>query len=96
MSDEPVFEETKRELEFDPEMSGLETSVQGEAAVTYASDMETATETITFNAQERCDRCGAQALARASHEGLSDLLFCKHHVNEQRDGLTSKGWTIHA
>lgn len=92
------YEEVKRELEFDPEMSGFETSVQRGTAVTYAADMETATETIApeFNAQERCDRCGAQALARAEHEGLSDLLFCKHHINEQRDGLTAAGWTITA
>lgn len=69
-----------------------ETPVQEDVAVTYDAPMETAT--ITFDKQDRCDRCGAQALAKAEYEGLSDLLFCKHHINEQRDALAEKGWTI--
>jgi hypothetical protein len=91
-----VFTPKLEDGAFDGLLDG--TPVQEDVAVTYAADMDTATETIapTFNAQDRCDRCGAQALARAEHEGLSDLLFCKHHINEQRDGLTAAGWTISA
>ncbi len=39
-----------------------------------------------FTALDRCDRCGAQAMARAIlSKGL--LLFCNHHMNKYRHGL---------
>ena len=32
-----------------------------------------------LNAQDRCDRCGAQARVRAVMAGGGSLLFCGHH-----------------
>lgn len=33
---------------------------------------------LALTANERCDRCGAQAYIRAAF-AVSDLLFCAHH-----------------
>lgn len=66
-----------------------ETPVQDEPAVTYAPDMETLA--VTLNAQDRCDRCGAQALHRAERETF-ELLFCNHHFEENSEKLTADGW----
>jgi hypothetical protein len=57
-----------------------------------------------LNAQDRCDRCGAQALARTAHEvtatlpiypqdtttvtGIVPMLWCGHHFTKHRDVLT--------
>lgn len=35
----------------------------------------------TFTAQDRCDRCGAQARLRAVLP-VGELLFCSHHSRE--------------
>lgn len=48
---------------------------------------------IEFTAQDRCDRCGAQAYTLARREGF-DLLFCAHHSRENRDKLYDDGWEI--
>lgn len=39
------------------------------------------------NAQDRCDRCGAQAFARTRHDH-GFLLWCAHHYREHADGLS--------
>ena len=39
-----------------------------------------------FSAQDRCDRCGAQAYIRAVLPD-GDLLFCAHHGRKYADGL---------
>jgi len=35
---------------------------------------------------DRCDRCGAQAVVRATLES-GDLLFCGHHARQYGDAL---------
>lgn len=47
-----------------------------------------------FLAIERCDRCGAQAHHIATKPGFTELLFCNHHYNENRDKLTENYWLI--
>ena len=45
-------------------------------------------EARTITAQDRCDRCGAQAYMRA--ELLAgELLFCAHHAREHGNKLES-------
>jgi hypothetical protein len=34
-----------------------------------------------LTAQDRCDRCGAQAKVTLLVEGAGTLLFCQHHAN---------------
>ena len=48
---------------------------------------------IEFNAQDRCDRCGAQACTIAAKDS-GELLFCAHHSREVRQKLFDDGWTI--
>lgn len=40
-----------------------------------------------LTAQDRCDRCGAQAYVRAVLPGGGDLLFCRHHARTHGDRL---------
>lgn len=35
---------------------------------------------MALTAHDRCDRCGAQAVARATLSSGSHLLFCGHHL----------------
>jgi hypothetical protein len=35
---------------------------------------------VALGAADRCDRCGAQAVARATLASGSHLLFCGHHL----------------
>jgi hypothetical protein len=35
---------------------------------------------VALSAADRCDRCGAQAVARATLSSGSHLLFCGHHL----------------
>lgn len=49
---------------------------------------------IEFTANDRCDRCGAQAYTMASKEGFSELLFCAHHRREFFDALYNDDWVI--
>lgn len=53
----------------------------------------TTVEPLTLTAQDRCDRCGAAALARAGKEE-AELLFCNHHLIENKQKLEDLGWTI--
>lgn len=52
----------------------------------------------TLTAQDRCDRCTAQAKARALPPGASgvgsQLLFCTHHLRPNFAGLTKAGWRV--
>lgn len=47
---------------------------------------------------DRCDRCGAQAFARAvaisGDSSLLELLFCGHHFHKHGKALGDKGWLI--
>ena len=40
-----------------------------------------------LTAADRCDRCGAQALVRATMVSGAELLFCAHHGREYREKL---------
>ncbi len=42
---------------------------------------------VALNAADRCDRCGAQAVARATLTSGSHLLFCGHHLRAHEAGL---------
>ncbi|HXA58916.1 MAG TPA: hypothetical protein VNW94_07110 [Streptosporangiaceae bacterium] len=48
-----------------------------------------------LTAQDRCDRCGAQAYVRAVLVGGSDLLFCAHHGRKYSESLRANGADIH-
>ncbi|MBU6352641.1 MAG: hypothetical protein KJS67_01225 [Actinomycetales bacterium] len=47
-----------------------------------------------LNAQDRCDRCGAQAYVRAVMSNGFELLFCGHHAKKYQEGLTSSATRI--
>lgn len=42
---------------------------------------------VALDAGDRCDRCGAQAVARATLSSGMDLLFCGHHLRAHEEGL---------
>ncbi len=42
---------------------------------------------VALHASDRCDRCGAQAVARATLASGSQLLFCAHHLRVHEAGL---------
>ena len=42
---------------------------------------------VVLGAGDRCDRCGAQAVARATMVSGSQLLFCGHHLRAHEAGL---------
>ena len=48
----------------------------------------------TLTAQDRCDRCGAQAYLRAVLPGGGDLLFCRHHAREHGDKIRQVAVTV--
>lgn len=51
-------------------------------------------EMVTFDANDRCDRCLAQALAVARKDGVADLMFCWHHKEEFGEALLDQGWEV--
>lgn len=48
---------------------------------------------VDFNADDRCDRCGARAYACASRDGM-ELTFCVHHIKQHALALEDDGWYI--
>jgi hypothetical protein len=40
-----------------------------------------------LTAEDRCDRCGAQAYLRVELASGGELLFCAHHAREHGDKL---------
>jgi hypothetical protein len=42
---------------------------------------------VALSAADRCDRCGAQAVARATLASGSHLLFCGHHLRAHEASL---------
>nr|WP_227463546.1 hypothetical protein [Nocardioides lijunqiniae] len=40
-----------------------------------------------MTAEDRCDRCGAQAYLRVELQTGGELLFCAHHAREHGDKL---------
>jgi hypothetical protein len=53
-----------------------------EATVTTATAPSAA-----LTAEDRCDRCGAQAYLRVHLQSGGELLFCAHHAREHGDAL---------
>jgi hypothetical protein len=49
----------------------------------------------TLTANDRCDRCGAQAYAAALLPSGGELLFCAHHLRENRDKLVELQAKVH-
>lgn len=57
--------------------------------------LDTDNEILEFTANDRCDRCGAQAYSLAIHpDAASELMFCVHHRRQHTTALYSKGWKI--
>ena len=48
-----------------------------------------------LTAQDRCDRCGAQAYVRAVLASGGELIFCSHHHREFADALKAAAVAIH-
>lgn len=55
--------------------------------------MTTAVAPAPLTAEDRCDRCGAQAYLRVELASGGELLFCGHHAREHGDAL--KAIAIH-
>ncbi len=50
--------------------------------------MTTATApSAALTAEDRCDRCGAQAYLRVELQSGGELLFCAHHAREHGEKL---------
>ena len=49
----------------------------------------------SLTAEDRCDRCGAQAYIRVELAGGGELLFCAHHGREHADKLRTVALNIH-
>ncbi|MGI8679675.1 MAG: DUF7455 domain-containing protein [Jatrophihabitans sp.] len=48
-----------------------------------------------LSAQDRCDRCGAQAYVRTTMESGLDLLMCAHHFHDNEARLREIAVSIH-
>jgi hypothetical protein len=48
-----------------------------------------------LTAEDRCDRCGAQAYIRVELNSGGELLFCAHHGREHADRLRTVALHIH-
>ncbi|MBS44106.1 MAG: hypothetical protein CMH83_13265 [Nocardioides sp.] len=47
-----------------------------------------------LTAEDRCDRCGAQAYLRVELQSGGELLFCAHHAREHSDALKEVASTV--
>ena len=57
--------------------------------------MTTAVAPSPLTANDRCDRCGAQAYLRVHLASGSELLFCAHHAREHGDKLRTIAVNVH-
>lgn len=48
-----------------------------------------------LTAEDRCDRCGAQAYLRVELATGGELLFCAHHAREHGDKLRAIASAVH-
>lgn len=48
-----------------------------------------------LTAEDRCDRCGAQAYLRVELSTGGELLFCAHHAREHGDKLREIASAVH-
>jgi len=51
--------------------------------------------TAALTAEDRCDRCGAQAYLRVELASGGELLFCAHHAREHGDKLKQVAVVVH-
>lgn len=51
--------------------------------------------TPALTAEDRCDRCGAQAYLRVELQSGGELLFCAHHAREHGDKLREIAVNFH-
>ena len=63
---------------------------QREATVTTA-----VVPSAALTANDRCDRCGAQAYLRVELAEGAELLFCAHHAREHGDKLRQVAVVVH-
>ena len=47
-----------------------------------------------LTAEDRCDRCGAQAYLRVALQAGGELMFCAHHAREHEDKLKEVAVTV--
>ncbi len=57
--------------------------------------MTTAVAPNPLTANDRCDRCGAQAYLRVELAGGGELLFCAHHGRAHGDKLRAIAVNVH-
>ena len=57
--------------------------------------MTTAVAPSTLTAEDRCDRCGAQAYLRVELQAGGELLFCAHHAREHGEALKEIAVNLH-
>lgn len=57
--------------------------------------MTTAVTKSPLTANDRCDRCGAQAYLRVDLASGHQLLFCAHHAREHGDKLRTIAVNVH-
>lgn len=55
-----------------------------------ATSSPSLTSSVKLTAADRCDSCGAQALARVVLPSGNDLLFCGHHHSENSKKLAEQ------
>ena len=55
--------------------------------------MSTAVAINELTAQDRCDKCSARAMVRATFN-TGELLFCGHHARNIEDSLTAQATDI--
>ncbi|WP_345893813.1 hypothetical protein [Nocardioides sp. TF02-7] len=48
-----------------------------------------------MTAEDRCDRCGAQAYLRVELASGGELLFCAHHAREHGEKLKQVAVAVH-
>ncbi|MEQ6901756.1 hypothetical protein [Nocardioides sp. YIM 152588] len=48
-----------------------------------------------LTAEDRCDRCGAQAYLRVELNSGGELLFCAHHAREHGTALKEIAHRVH-
>lgn len=58
------------------------------------ADVTTAVAPAPLTAEDRCDRCGAQAYLRVELASGGELLFCGHHAREHGDAIKAVATTV--
>lgn len=57
--------------------------------------MSTAVAPTPLSAEDRCDRCGAQAYLRVHLASGSELFFCGHHARQHGETLKTVAVNVH-